>query len=423
MTRKDLRSLIVFGISFLPVLYYFTVDYRNIQINIIKFFTSFAYIAFFWLVFTGFREGVGRQMFSTNFLNIFHKTLGPIAFVIMFIHPLGYVLLYENPSLLVPFATRFSLLMQLGIIAFWVVIVTVAATYLVRKQIYQRWKVIHHLNYLFFGLTFTHSLVVASRSGIRIIDLYYILLFLITVLTALQKLTYDLKLFASRVKVREAKLVGTDTYNLVLETVSEQIKSWQVGQYALVAWSRSHDNHPFSISRKNADGSLELTFKVLGDFTAKLKEIKAGDTLFLTGAFGELGNDLGSIDGPLVFLAGGIGVTPFRSMIYQLLESKDPRQVYLYYGAKDPAMLAFHDEFSQLAASSQNFFYQPVIEQGELEHAAKGFITIDMLKQANPTLAGTFFVCGPPVMMKILKKALAKAQVPLSRVRAEDFGY
>lgn len=423
MTRKDYRTLALFTLSFLPVLYHFTVSYGSVQITLIKFLTTFAYIGFFWLVVTGFREGAGRRLFSSNFLNIFHKTLGPTAFVIMLIHPIGYILLFENLGLLVPFVTRFNVLIQLGIVAFWIVIITVASSYLVRKRIYQRWKIIHHLNYLFFGLTFTHAMVVATRNGVRPIDLYYTLLFILTVATAVQKLTYDLKFWAKSVKVRETKLVATDTYNLVLETTPEMIKDWHVGQYVLVAWSKRHDNHPFSISRKNADGSIELTFKILGDFTSKLKDIKAGDSLLVTGAFGELGLILPTAPGPLVFLAGGIGITPFRSMIYKLIEHKDPRKVYLFYGAKDPSILAFHDEFVKLAQESDTFFYQPVIEQGELEHAAKGFISMAMLKQSNPNLDGSFLLCGPPVMMKIMKTALKQAGVTQDRITAEDFGY
>jgi NAD(P)H-flavin reductase len=196
------------------------------------------------------------------------------------------------------------------------------------------------------------------------------------------------------------------------------------GQYVLIAGRFWDDNHPFSIAKINDDGSIEISFKHFGDFTRHLSTHKAGDQMMIVGAYGEISKDLDKLEGPLVFLAGGIGITPFRAIIHTLLNQGDKRELYLYYGVRDPGLLAFHEEFIQLASIHPNFHYLPVLEKDPIPASATGFISMKIIQERTQNWQmATYFVCGPPIMMHILAAALKQSGIKPENIRNENFGY
>ena len=185
----------------------------------------------------------------------------------------------------------------------------------------------------------------------------------------------------------------------------------------------------FSIA--SAPDENELMFATrLRDTAFKriLRNMQPGTKLKLDGPMGSF-NLHKNASKPAVFLAGGIGITPFRSMIREAARQKDPHQIYLFYSNRRPEDTAFLEELE--ATQKQNPNFHLIATMTEMEKSKKswtgerGFIDAAMLKRYLPALNGPiYYIAGPPAMVAAMKDALMKAGADEDDVRAEDFpGY
>ena len=132
---------------------------------------------------------------------------------------------------------------------------------------------------------------------------------------------------------------------------------------------------------------------------------------------------------PAVFLAGGIGITPFVSMIRQAAHDKAPHQLYLFYSNRRPEDTAFLDLLSEAAKQNPNFhLIATMTEMGKSHREWKGetgFITKDMLAKHLPSLQGPiYYLAGPPAMVAAMRRMLTEAGVDEDDIRTEEFsGY
>lgn len=130
---------------------------------------------------------------------------------------------------------------------------------------------------------------------------------------------------------------------------------------------------------------------------------------------------------PAVFLIGGIGVTPVRSMIAQATHDKTGHSITLLYANKTPDDAAFTSTFTTLAADNSNFTFVPVMSSpadGQWS-GESGYITEDILKKYVPDLAAPiYYLSGPAAMVGAMRKLLVDAGVNEDNIRAEEFsGY
>lgn len=132
---------------------------------------------------------------------------------------------------------------------------------------------------------------------------------------------------------------------------------------------------------------------------------------------------------PVVFLAGGIGITPFLSIIRQAAHDKAPHQIYLFYSNLRPEDAAFLDLVSEAARQNPNFhLIATMTEMGKSRREWKGetgFINKEMLTKHLPTLQGPlYYLAGPPAMVSAMRGMLTDAGVDEDDIRTEEFaGY
>ncbi len=132
---------------------------------------------------------------------------------------------------------------------------------------------------------------------------------------------------------------------------------------------------------------------------------------------------------PAVFLSGGIGVTPIRSIVLQATRDKLPHPIVLFYSNRRPEDTAFLDPLSKAEQENPNFTL--VCTMTEMEHSSApwsgetGFITGEMVKRTLPDLARPiFYLSGPRGMVAAMRKVLDDAGVQDDRIRTEEFsGY
>jgi len=132
---------------------------------------------------------------------------------------------------------------------------------------------------------------------------------------------------------------------------------------------------------------------------------------------------------PAVFLTGGIGVTPVRSIVLQAMHDNLPHRILVFYSNRRPEDAAFLDELMEIQSSNPNYTFIGTMTEMEASsrewHGETGFIDLAMLQKfmADLTLP-IYYVDGPPAMVKAMRQILSEADVDKGNIRTEEFsGY
>jgi predicted ferric reductase/mono/diheme cytochrome c family protein len=174
--------------------------------------------------------------------------------------------------------------------------------------------------------------------------------------------------------------------------------------------------HPFSITSAPGEPTLRITVKAVGDYTRALRMLEAGADAVVEGPYGSFSHRNVPNDRQ-VWIAGGIGVTPFLSMARSLGTGNGP-SVDFYYCVEHEREAHFLDELRRIAGSRDDFRVTVVARDGE------GFLTAKRLADEQTELASSHvLVCGPPAMIDSLRPQLRAEGVPDEQVHAEEFGF
>jgi len=199
------------------------------------------------------------------------------------------------------------------------------------------------------------------------------------------------------------------------------------GQFAwLTIWDSpfSDREHPFSFSSSAARPErLEFTIKDLGDFTARIKDVKPGQVVYLDGPHGAFSIDRHSDAPGYVFIAGGVGITPIMSMLRTLADRGDRRPLLLIYANKTWETVTFREEIKAIQERLHLRVVHVLQEASEDWKEEKGFINADILKRYLPEDRSyhEHFICGPELMMNAVEKNLNQLGVPFARFHSERF--
>jgi ferredoxin-NADP reductase len=128
-----------------------------------------------------------------------------------------------------------------------------------------------------------------------------------------------------------------------------------------------------------------------------------------------------------VFIIGGIGVTPVRSMIAQAMRDRTGHQITLLHASRTPEDLAYRSDFERLASGHRNFRYVPVATDSAPAawRGERGRVDERMLARYVPKLTGPiFYLSGPEGMVKAMRRLLVGLRVDEDSMRTEEFaGY
>lgn len=163
-------------------------------------------------------------------------------------------------------------------------------------------------------------------------------------------------------------------------------------------------------------------------FKRVLKKMEPGAELKFDAPYGSftLHGDAGI---PAVFLSGGIGVTPIRSIVLQATRDRLPHRIVLFYSNRTPESTAFLDDLSRAQQENPNFTLVGTMTQMEKSGAdwdgETGFIDAEMLRKSVTDLdRPIFYISGPRAMVAAMRKTLDDAGVKDDRIRTEEFsGY
>lgn len=158
-------------------------------------------------------------------------------------------------------------------------------------------------------------------------------------------------------------------------------------------------------------------------------QIQEGDQILVGPPCGEFTLDESTeTERPVVFLAGGIGVTPLLSMFKSLVSRSVRKPVYFLQAARNSEAHAFSEEVQQLAASQPEVcihvrYDAPLAEDltsGKCH--STGFVDADFLNEFLPGNEADFYICGPKPYMSQVYQLLSQRGVDPSQIRFEFFG-
>jgi ferredoxin-NADP reductase len=163
-------------------------------------------------------------------------------------------------------------------------------------------------------------------------------------------------------------------------------------------------------------------------FKRVLRTMPLGTAVKIEGPSGDLILQNGSTRAA-VFLAGGIGITPFRSIVHWAAKEKLPQRVFLFYSNRRPEDAAFLADLQSL--EKDNPKYKLIASMTEMDKSHQpwngetGLIDQGMLgRHLKGAASPIYYIAGPPAMVKGLCEMLGKAGMNDSDIRAEEFvGY
>lgn len=240
----------------------------------------------------------------------------------------------------------------------------------------------------------------------------------------------------------DARIIPVEDFDTVvsrIETLTPTIKGiwlkldrtidFQAGQYVQIIMPGVEGGRPFSIANAPEEiartGELEINVRIVegGAGTAYLhNQLKVGDKLRVSGPYGRF-FVRSSEKEPIIFMAGGSGLSSPRSMILDLLAQGSQQEITLIYGQRNLAELYYDAEFKALAQQHTNFHYVPALSEDATGFdGLKGFVHDAAKEHFNGDFSGhKAYLCGPPVMIEACLSTLMQGRLYERDIYAEKF--
>lgn len=344
-----------------------------------------------------------------------HHRCGLGAYLLLLCHPLALALdgWSEDPrrawQTLTPLAQSWPL--WLGWAGLLLLMFGLATTFALHLP-YRRWRAFHFVLGAGVVLGLTHVYVLLGNDSM-------LLALLIMAAAALgwRLLATDLGLAAHPYRVTQVQPQARGTIEASLAPCAAALVV-APGQFVLVAFGDGlnyrgcGEYHPFTVSGLEAEGRLRVTVKALGPCSRRLQAVEPGVLVRLEGPFGTFLDDTRSL--PQLWVAGGIGITPFMASLRGQRCSQPTTLLYLY---RNDAEAAFLEELGDLASADPLF---------ELLTDASGDQAPDvdrLLQQVSRLNDRQVHMCGPPPLLATIGTALRQRGVASVAIHFETFDF
>lgn len=350
---------------------------------------------------------------------ITHRRTSTSAFLLLFVHLLTVPISVTDLRI----GNYLAMIAFIGIVA--IVLVTLAPripflSKFLTGGTYDGWKRLHRFVGIFFILGFIHSLTVKALDAL--IPITWVQMFFI-----LGTVSYlYTEIFGGFFKkyvpynVAAVKHPNPSTTEVTLRPKKGTIKKQRAGQFLFVHFPEDkilNESHPFTISSAPQEDVLRVTIKASGDFTRYLfSNLKPNMGAVVEGAYGMFDYKTGGQK--QVWIAGGIGLTPFLAFIRDMNGSL-AHDVDFYYTVRHPEEALFLDEIK--AAADKNPRFKPHIRFS----ATEGSLSVDhILKNANGNLRDHYvYLCGPLPMLQAFEKKFLELGLPKEHIHYEEFNF
>jgi len=353
-----------------------------------------------------------------------HHQLGTFGYLLILAHPLLLALGAVEQSLDTAIATLFTPAPALlwGWIALVVLMIFMAPTcHFFGETEYQRWKWLHRLS----GITVVLALVHTFMLNRTLPGLWGQLIWGLFAILTLAAIGW--RWLFSHWGGRQSYLVAkvdrpaNNVVELSLEPQGNLLR-YEAGQFVYLS---PHDNelhagineeHPYTLSSSPAESLLRIAIKSLGDASHALQSIRTGTLVSIEGPYGNFFPLPNALPETELWIAGGIGITPFLARLRHAASKGSHLRITLIYCVQDQSRELFGEELASLMV-------QLPASELHIHHFYKnGPLSLSYINSHCPDhVARTAYICGPVPLLELAQQLLRQGGVPASRIVTEEF--
>ncbi|MBC8233016.1 ferredoxin reductase family protein [bacterium] len=371
-----------------------------------------------------------ERPFGLDMIFLFHKVMGVFAATLLLLHPIllaasgKWSLLLDN--------TWYILAAKIILIFMLIHFIFVSLFRLTIRLEYEKWRLTHNIMAaLSLLIGFLHSwyvgsdlLIAPAKTPMRILWIG---------LLGIAAIAYIYHRWHRRHKYRVIEVLNEthDVWTIKLAPPEgEKRYDYLPGQFHFITPYRESglpvEEHPFTMSSSpTEDGFVSSTIKESGDFTSTIGKTKPGDSVAIQGPYGRFSYVLHSEERELVFIAGGVGITPLMSMLRHMRDTQSDKNVLLLYGSNTRDDIVFRSELSEIESGEHPHLkvVHVLAKPGDDWSGETGFVDGEKIERycSGGLGAKGFYICGPPVMMNIMIQTLRELGVSDDHIHYERF--
>jgi predicted ferric reductase len=348
-----------------------------------------------------------------------HRRTSTSAFLLLFVHLLTVPITTVGLTI----GNYLAMIAFIGIVT--IVLITLAPRIPFLNKLtgetYEGWKNLHRYIGIFFILGFIHSLTIPKPLDALAAITWVQIFFIIGTVSYLYTEIFG-RFFKKYLPytVEAVQHPNAATTEVTLRAKANPIKRQRAGQFLFVRFPGDKaldESHPFTISSAPSEDVLRLTVKASGDFTRTLfRDLKTNAEAIVEGAYGMF--DYKSGGGKQIWIAGGIGLTPFLAFI-RAMDGNLEHDVDFYYTVRHPEEALFMDEIE--AAAEQN----PRLKAHIRFSAKNGSLTVEEMvaNAGNDVRNHHIYMCGPLAMVQAFTRKFKELGVPGEQIHFEEFNF
>jgi predicted ferric reductase len=424
--RGYIVSFIIIGVAMLGWLPGFALPHTsllNTTLFTLAKIAAFGGMAMFaWsLILSGRYKAIDTLFHGLDKVYVAHRMFGSLGLLLLVLHPIALTLLRipeQGFSALGMWVNVTYLPVTLGIVSLYLFLGMIIWS-IFSKAKHETFVAVHRLLGPIFILGAAHAFLAGSIIATNAFMFWYLLILCsaATVSYVHYSILSDVLHRFYRYKVIAKKILPGEVVQIKLRP-KYRVLNFTPGQFVYVSFDHmgSREYHPFSIASGKKSSDLELYIKELGDFTRSLDKIKLGETVKVKGPYGGFTFEDKRFEKQL-WIAGGIGITPFLSKARSLQHARKWPQVELIYATQSKNEGFAIKELTRLQHQNQSFNFT-------LVHATKfGQKSLHDLHEHFGDLKDyAIYLCGPPPMLRAYQ-AQAEALGLENQLFFEEFSY
>jgi len=305
------------------------------------------------------------------------------------------------------------------------IVIAITSIYISKLKLkYETWYFVHLLTYVAILLAYGHQLKVGGDFYQKTFALFWISMYVFVSLNFVWYRFLRSTLFFLKHGFTIDRVVAESGDVTSIYITGRNLESFtrEGGQFVILRFldkKRFWQAHPFSLSQSKSHNTLRVSVKNSGDFTSEISKLVPGTKVFIDGPHGVF-TMLSSTRTKLLCIAGGIGITPIRSLI----EESDTRfdSILLYSNGK-VSDIVFRKELEDLSKTRKLQIHHFITDQEPPPAWANtGRINSVAVQKLVPDISEReIFLCGPVVFMNAMKEILSELGVDKKYIHFEKF--
>ncbi len=374
-----------------------------------------------------------ERPFGLDILIRYHKYMAILATILLMAHPM--LLSLGGGGLRLLIRVKVPWYVTAGKVALLLLLINMVLSLfgMPNRLKFERWRILHDLlGPTMIGVAFLHSRNIGGDMWISALRWLWIAILAVAMMVFLyHRFLRPLRLGARPYDVIEVSQETERVWTIRLAAPGgHQPLDYLPGQFSFLTFHRQRnlpvEEHHWTISSSPTERQfISVTIKELGDFTATIGETKPGDTATVHGPFGRFSYVLHPEERDVVFIAGGIGITPLMSMLRHMRDTHSSLPVVVIYANRNQEEVAFRGELDEMEAGEYpalriiHLLSEPkegwAGEQGRLDgQKLRRYCGADLEDKA-------FYLCGPPGMVSATIDNLRSLGVCDARIHVEIF--